>query len=44
MFSVLSDVHKAEYVRRCHIVQCFKSNQDDLELYSVGDRQPVQLF
>ena len=44
IFSVLSDAQKAGYIRRCHIVQCFKSNQEDLELYSVGDRQPVQLF
>ena len=44
VFSALSDAQKAGYVRRCHIVKCFKSNQDDPELYSVGDRQPVQLF
>ena len=44
IFSVLSDMHETGYLRRCHVVQCFKSNQDDLKLYSVGDKQPVQFF
>ena len=43
IFSVLPDVHETGYIRRCHVAQCFKSNEDELELYSVGDKQQVQL-
>ena len=34
IFSLLSDMQEAGSVQRCHIMQCFKSNQDDLKTSS----------